>query len=138
MLRTRFTEMFGLAYPVMSAPMALHSGGRLAGGGSAAGGPRAFRAIPPPQSPHWVRAGIAPIRRQSDGPFAVGYITAFLPMFEKLFDAALTAATPPAVIALSFGDPRPWMERAKQAGIATMCQVQTLDQAARVVDAGAD
>ena len=38
MLRTRFTELFGLAYPVMSAPMAMHSGGTLAAAVSGAGG----------------------------------------------------------------------------------------------------
>src|SRR5204862_137723 len=30
MIRTRFTELFGLEHPVMSAPMAMHSGGTLA------------------------------------------------------------------------------------------------------------
>jgi nitronate monooxygenase len=61
-------------------------------------------------------------------------------MFEKLFDAALISAAPPAVIALSFGDPAPWIERVRQAGagLRTMCQVQTLDDAARAVDAGTD
>ena len=31
MINTRFTDMFGLEYPIMSAPMAMHSGGALAG-----------------------------------------------------------------------------------------------------------
>jgi nitronate monooxygenase len=42
------------------------------------------------------------------------------------------------VIALSFGDPQPWLDRARKAGASTMCQVQTYDDAARAVDAGAD
>jgi nitronate monooxygenase len=138
MLRTRFTEMFGLRYPVMSAPMALHSGGRLAGAVTAAGGLGSFGGIHPGKGPDWIEAEIAAIRAATDGPFAIGYITAFLPIFEKLFEAALAAPERPAVIALSFGDPQPWLDRANQAGVTTMCQVQTIDDAARAVDAGTD
>ena len=138
MLRTRFTEMFGLTHPVMSAPMALHSGGSLAGAVTAAGGLGSFGAIHPARGPDWIEAEIATIRAASPGPFGVGFITGFIPMFQPLFDAALAAADPPAVIALSFGDPGPWLDRAKQAGCTTMCQVQTLDDAARAVDAGTD
>jgi nitronate monooxygenase len=138
MLRTRFTEMFGLTHPVMSAPMALHSGGSLAGAVTAAGGLGSFGAIHPGKGPDWVEAEIAAIRAATDGPFAVGFITGFIPMFQPLFDAALDAADKPAALALSFGDPGPWLERARQAGVTTMCQVQTLDDAARAVDAGTD
>ena len=138
MLRTRFTEMFGITRPVMSAPMGLHSGGRLAGAVTAAGGLGSFGGTHPTHGPDWIESEIATIRSLTDGPFAIGFITAFMPMFEPLFEAALRAATQPAVIAFSFGDPQPWLDRAKKAGAATMCQVQTLDEAARVVDAGAD
>jgi nitronate monooxygenase len=138
MLHTRFTEMFRLTHPVMSAPMGLHSGGRLAGAVTAAGGLGSFGGTHPAKGPDWIEAEIATIRGMTDGPFAIGYITAFIPMFEPLFDAALSATSPPAVIALSFGDPQPWLERAKKAGATTMCQVQTLDDAARAVDAGTD
>jgi nitronate monooxygenase len=138
MLHTRFTEMFGITHPVMSAPMALHSGGSLAGAVTAAGALGSFGAIHPAKGPDWIDAEIATIRAAGAGPFGVGFITALIPMFEPLFDAALGAADRPAVIALSFGDPQPWLDRAKQAGLTTMCQVQTLDDAARAVDAGTD
>ena len=138
MLRTRFTEMFALTHPIMSAPMAMHSGGRLAGAVTAAGGLGSFGGINPGKAPDWIEAEIGMIRSATDGPFGIGFITDFIPHFEALFDAALGAATPPAVLALSFGDPRPWLDRAKQAGVRAMCQVQTLDEAARAVDGGAD
>ena len=138
MLRTRFTELIGITHPIMSAPMALHSGGHLAGAVTAAGGLGSFGGINPGKGPEWIEGEIATIRSATDGPFAVGFITDFIPHFEKLFSAALDAATPPEVIALSFGDPQPWLDRAKQAGTRVMCQVQTLDDAARAVDAGAD
>ena len=138
MLRTRFSEMFALTHPIMSAPMALHSGGHLAGAVSAAGGLGSFGGVNPGKGPDWIEAEIATIRSATGGPFGVGFITDFIPFFEPLFDAAIGAATAPAVIALSFGDPQPWLDRVKQAGIRVMCQVQTLDDAARAVDAGAD
>jgi nitronate monooxygenase len=138
MLHTRFTELFGITYPIMSAPMGLHSGGHLAGAVTAGGGLGSFGGIHPGKGPDWIEAEIATIRAATDGPFAIGFINAFIPHFEPLFDAALSAATPPAVIALSFGDAQPWLDRAKQTGARVMCQVQTLDEAARAVEAGAD
>jgi nitronate monooxygenase len=137
MLRTRFTEMFGLDHPVMSAPMALHSGGTLAAAVSAAGGLGSFGGVHPAKGPEWIQAEIAAIRAATDRPFAVGFITAFLPLFgSPLFEATL-AEGPPAV-ALSFGDPRPRIDQARDAGARVMCQVQNYEDAALAVDAGAD
>jgi nitronate monooxygenase len=136
MLRTRFTEMFGLTYPVMSAPMALHSGGTLAAAVSAAGGLGSFGGIHPAKGPDWIREEIATIRAGTDRPFGVGFITPFLSFAAPLFEAAV--AERPAVVALSFADPRPWLEQAKAAGARVMCQVQNYDDAEVAVAAGAD
>lgn len=136
MLRTRFTEMFGLTYPVMSAPMALHSGGTLAAAVSSAGGLGSFGGVHPTKGPDWIKAEIAGIRASTDRAFGVGFITDFLAFTGPLFEAAL--AERPAVIALSFGDPRPWLGRAKSAGIRVMCQVQNYEHAALAIEGGAD
>lgn len=136
MLRTRFTEMFGLAHPVMSAPMALHSGGTLAGAVSEAGGLGSFGGVHPAKGPDWIRSEIATIRARTDRPFAVGFITPFLAFTEPLFEATL--AEGPAAVAFSFADPGPWMARTKAAGARVMCQVQTFDAADVAVAAGAD
>ncbi len=128
--------MFGLAHPVMSAPMALHSGGTLAAAVSAAGGLGCFGGTHPWIGPDWIRAEIATIRATTDRPFAVGFITPFLPFTEPLFDATLEAR--PEVVALSFADPQPWLTRAKDAGARVMCQVQNYEDAAAAVAAGAD
>ena len=109
MLRTRFTERFGLAHPVMSAPMALHSGGTLAGAVTAAGGFGSFGGVAPGKGPDWIHDEVAKVRAVTDGPFAVGFITAFLPFARPLFDAVLEDG--PAAVALSFGDPRPGSAR---------------------------
>ncbi|MGH9036138.1 MAG: NAD(P)H-dependent flavin oxidoreductase, partial [Acidimicrobiia bacterium] len=90
----------------------------------------------PAKGPEWIQAEIAAIRAATDRPFAVGFITAFLPFFGPLFEATL--AEQPAVVALSFGEPKPWLDQAKAAGARVMCQVQNYDDAALAVDAGAD
>lgn len=136
MLRTRFTEMFGLDHPVMSAPMALHSGGKLAAAVSGAGGLGSFGGIHPAKGPEWIRDEIGKVRSATDRPFGVGFITPFLPFAGPLFEATLRERVP--VIALSFSDPRPWCAQAKATGARVICQVQTPADADLAVEAGAD
>jgi len=136
MIRTRFTQMFGLQYPLMSAPMAMHSGGRLAAAVSKAGALGSFGGIHRTGGPDWLTGEIGRIRSETDRPFGVGFITNFIPMFTPLFDAALEAK--PSVIAFSFGSPGPYAEKARAAGAKVMCQVQSMTHAREAVAAGAD
>ena len=136
MIRTPFTDLFGLEHPVMSAPMAMHSGGTLAAAVSAAGGMGSFGAIHARQGPEWVAAQAALVRSRTDRPYAIGFITPFLGMFEGHFTAALAAR--PDAIALSFTDPGDWARRAHDAGCRVICQVQTFDDAELAMAAGAD
>jgi nitronate monooxygenase len=136
MLRTRFTELFALAHPVMSAPMAMHSGGPLAGAVTAAGGLGSFGGVNPGKGPDWIHAEVATIRAQTDGPFAVGFITAVLSFSRPLLDAVLEDG--PAAVALSFGDPRPWIGIVHDAGARVICQVQTPADADVAAGEGAD
>lgn len=136
MIRTRFTRMFNLDYPLMSAPMAMHSGGRLAAAVSKAGALGSFGGVHQTKGPDWLREEISHIRSQTDRPFAVGFITAFLPMFEQHFAAVLEEKVP--VMALSFGGPQPWLDRAKSAGAKVICQVQSMEHAREAVNGGAD
>ncbi|MER7679666.1 nitronate monooxygenase [Streptomyces sp. NPDC096934] len=136
MLHTRFTEMFGITHPVMSAPMGLHSGGTLAAAVSVAGGLGSFAGTHPWKEPDWIRAEIATIRAATDRPFGVGFITPFLPFTEAHFEAALEERA--AVVALSFADPGPWVARAQAAGARVMCQVQSYGDAEMAVAAGTD
>lgn len=136
MIRTRFTELFGVQHPIMSAPMAMHSGGRLAAAVSAAGGMGSFGGIHSSEPPTWVTAQAELIRAHTDRPFAIGFITPFLEFTEPYFQAALDAQ--PAAIALSFSDPGDWARRAKDTGCRLLCQVQTFADAELAVAAGAD
>jgi nitronate monooxygenase len=128
--------MFGVRHPVMLAPMAGATDAALVVAVSSAGGLGSFGAMHPRQPEVWVAQEAAEIRASIDGPFAVGFITSFLPLMEARFNVALEAAVP--VVMLSFGDPGPWIERAHAAGSRVICQVQTPSQAAAAVDAGAD
>jgi nitronate monooxygenase len=136
MITTRFTEMFGVAHPIMGAPMAMHSGGTLAAAVSAAGGMGAFGGIHVSEPPEWVTAQAALVRQTTAGPFAIGFITPFLAFTEPYFQAALDAR--PAAVAFSFSDPGDWSRRARDAGCRVICQVQTFADADLAVGAGAD
>jgi len=136
MITTRFTQMFGLDYPLMSAPMAMHSGGRLAAAVSKAGALGSFGGIHRSGDPGWVRGEVERIRSETDRPFGVGFITSFIPMLTPLFDAAVEAK--PNVMAFSFGSPGPYADKAKAAGAKVMCQVQSMTHAREAVAAGAD
>ncbi len=136
MIRSRFTEMFGLQHPIMCAPMAMHSGGTLAAAVSAAGGMGSFGGLHTTNGPDWVSAQAALVRDLTDRPFAIGFITPFLSFSEGHFQAALDAR--PDAIALSFSDPGDWARRVKDAGLRLICQAQSFEDADLAVEAGAD
>lgn len=135
MLRTRFTELFDLEYPIMSAPMSGHSGGVLAAAVSKAGGLGTFGATDQ-RGAEWVREQIAGIREETDRPFAAGFITPFIGFTEECFDAVMDAKVPAVVF--SFSDPAPWLGRAKESGALAICQVQSIELADQAMQAGAD
>src|SRR4030095_6728039 len=136
MITTRFTQLFGLDYPIMSAPMAMYSGGRLAAAVSKAGALGSFGGGHRTKGPDWLAQEVALIRSKTDRPFGIGFITPFIPFVAPLFEAAVKAK--PAVIAFSFADPGPYTENAKSAGARVICQVQSMSHAREAVAAGAD
>lgn len=135
MLRTRFTELFGLTYPVISAPMSGHASAPLAAAVSEAGGLGAFGAIDQ-RGPDWVRQQIEAVRAATDRPFAVGFITPFIPYLQGNLDVTLEARVP--AMFFSFSDPAPYVARAKESGAVVICQVQTIGGAREATAAGTD
>jgi len=135
MLQTRFTDLLGLTYPVMSAPMSNHSGGQLAAAVCQAGGLGTFGGSNG-LGPDWIRQQIAHIRSKSSGPFGVGFITQLIGPDPTNFETALEERAP--VIIFSFTDPQPWLGQARDAGALTICQVQSVELAELAVEAGAD
>jgi len=136
-LKTSITEQFGLKYPIMSSPMAMHSGGLLAGATTQAGGLGLFGAINPGGGPQWLAEQIRLARDMcGEKPFGVGFITQMIPVFPDMFELALEENVP--VITFSFDDPAQWLERARANGATTICQVQSVEGAAQAVAAGTD
>jgi nitronate monooxygenase len=131
MLRTRLTERFELDHPVISAPMGFAAGGKLAAAVSAAGGLGLIGAGYGEEG--WLREQIAAAAGQRVG---CGFITWSLMKQPHLLDIALEGA--PAAMFLSFGDPEPFVGRIRQAGVPLICQIQTLADARRAIDLGAD
>ena len=135
MLRTRVTEKFGINYPIMSAPMGMHSSSGIAAAVSNAGALGLFGAMNP-GGPDWLRAEIRKTRELTDKPFGVGFITHLFEVFPSLLDVALEEKVP--VVTFSFQDPARFAAQAKDAGSTVICQVQSMEAAREAVAAGAD
>lgn len=130
-LDTRLTQFFDIEHPVLLAPMAMVSGGRLAAAVTGAGGLGLIGGGY--GDAEWLRE-----QTEHAGGARVGYgfITWSLAQQPDLLDTVL-AQQPPTVM-LSFGDLGPFADRIHAAGVALTAQVQNLEQARRAVDAGAD
>ncbi|OBB84261.1 nitronate monooxygenase family protein [Mycobacterium sp. 852002-30065_SCH5024008] len=130
-LDTRLTEFFGIQHPVVLAPMAMISGGRLAAAVTSAGGLGLIGGGY--GDAEWLRREFD----LADGAnVGCGFITWSLARQPELLDEAL--ARRPAAIMLSFGDLRPFTDRIRAAGVPVIAQAQTLDHVRQALDAGAD
>jgi nitronate monooxygenase len=130
-LTTRLTEFFGIKHPILLAPMAMVSGGRLAAAVTSAGGLGLIGGGY--GDADWLRREFA-----QAGPAMVGcgFITWSLAQKPELLEQALERN--PATIMLSFGDLQPFADRLRAAEVPLTAQVQNLDHARQALDAGAD
>ena len=130
-LQTRLTDFLAIKNPILLAPMAMVSGGRLAAAVSTAGGLGLVGGGY--GDADWLQAQIAQAEGERVG---YGFITWSLARTPELLDTVL-AQQPPTVM-LSFGDLAPFADRIQRAGVPVTAQVQNLAQACRALDAGAD
>jgi nitronate monooxygenase len=130
-IKTVFTERLGIEQPVISAPMALVAGGRLAAAVSEAGGLGLIGGGY--GDADWLQRELGVAQHARVG---VGFITWCLARQPRLLDLAL--AHSPAALMLSFGDARSFAQKIKSAAVPLMCQVQTVAQAREAVALGAD
>ena len=136
MLKTRLTEMFGIARPVVLAPLGGGAtSGQLASAVDAAGGLGLFGGIHG-AGPEWIRKQIRFMREHTNRPFGVGFITARISQHAENFRACIEERVP--VLAFSFGDPTPYVKEAKRVGAKVLCQVQTPEAAQLALAIGAD
>jgi len=130
-IQNRLTQMLRIEHPVLLAPMDLVSGGRLAAAVTQAGGLGLLGGGYGDADwieREWDAAGNSRI--------GCGFITWSLAKSPGILKRALAHA--PAAIMLSFGDPKPFAAQIHDSGALLVCQVQTVHQAHRAVEAEAD
>jgi nitronate monooxygenase len=131
-IRTALTEMFGLEYPIVLAPMGSVSGGRLAAAVSNAGGLGLVGGGY--GDADWLREELPLAKAEAERPWGVGLIT--WAATHEVVQLALDHE--PHAFMLSFGDPGPYVSAIKAAGCALICQVQGVEDARAAKAAGAD
>jgi nitronate monooxygenase len=130
-IATRFTERFGIKYPIVVASTTPASGGALVSAVAAAGGLGLLGGGYVDRV--WFEAESAKVTRPDVG---AAFMTWSIPDDPGLLDIALERH--PRAMMLSFSNPVPYAARVKRAGVPLICQVHTLDHAFQAVDAGAD
>lgn len=129
-MKTRLTEKFGLKHPVILAPMAFASGGRLAAAVTGAGGLGLIGGGY--GDPDWLEREFT---NAGNARVGCGLITWKMAERPEILDRVL--ARNPAALFLSFGDPAPHAAKIATAGVPLICQVQTLRDAKAAADCGA-
>lgn len=132
-LSTKLTKSLGITHPVLLAPMDVVADARLTAAVSAAGGLGILGGGYGDEQ--WLSRELDALAKASSR-FGVGFITWNMAKQPKLLDLALERR--PAAIMLSFGEPRPFVDRIKRTGAKLICQVQTLALAQDAIAAGAD
>jgi nitronate monooxygenase len=134
-LRTRLTDEFGIRYPILCAPMALVTGGRLAAAVSTAGGLGIVGG-----GYAGTLAGEPDLGKElklvRGHKFGVGFITWALAKAPHVLDEALKHS--PFCVFLSFGGAKPFVDRIRRSGARLICQAQSLRHVQEALDVGAD
>lgn len=130
-IHTRLTQLLGITAPILLAPMAGVAGGALAAAVSRAGGLGLIGGgygDPAWVEQQWNLANSADI--------GIGFINWKLAEDDRALRWTLERG--PKAVLLSFGDIAPFAAPVKASGAKLIAQVQTLEDAKRAADAGAD
>lgn len=130
------TRLLGVEHPIVLAAMDLVADARLALAVSQAGG---FGFLGAGYGDAvWLERELANLGQaaQLQQPFGIGFITWSLARQPRLLDRVLAAK--PRAVWFSFGDPKPFVRRVKDAGALAVCQVHTVGMALDAVAKGAD
>lgn len=130
-ITTALTQKLGIDHPLILAPMAGVSGGRLAASVSSAGGLGLIGGGYGDRE--WVEREFA---ASGNTPVGIGFITWKLLENPDLLRLALDRG--PKAVMLSFGRMGGLASEVKRAGTVLIAQIQTLDQARAALDDGAD
>lgn len=132
-MKTKLTESLGIKYPIIQGAMAWVSEAELAAAVSNAGGLGTIATAG--HSAEWVENEIRKAKSLTDKPFAVN-IVLMADNKDEIVEVILKEK--PAVVTLGAGNPVPYMESLKAAGIKVVPVVPNLKLAKRVQDHGAD
>lgn len=130
-LTTALTTLLGIDHPIVLAPMGGVAGGALAAAVTEGGGLGMIGS----GDRDWLERECALARAGTDKGWGVGLL-AWAAVDAETVDWVI--AQRPAAVMLSFGDPTPFADAVRAAGIPLLVQVTTLDDARRALDVGAD
>jgi len=133
MIRTAMTDLLGIDYPIMQGGMAWVATWHLASAVSEAGGLGIIGAGSAPVS--WVREQIQQVRAHTSRPFGVN-IPLFSPETEQVIELVIAERVP--VLTTGAGNPAPYVERLKEAGVMVIPVVASVALAKRLERAGVD
>lgn len=131
-LRTALTSLLGIEHPIVLAPMGGVAGGELAAAVSEAGGLGLLGGGGGERA--WLEREIGILQSRTEKPWGIGLLSWALaaPVLDWVVEQR------PSVIMLSFGDPAPFVDTVRAAGIPLAIQVTTLADARQALDLGAD
>jgi nitronate monooxygenase len=132
-MRTWLTDQFGLAVPVVSAPMGGVAGGALAAAVSRAGA-LGMVGVGALATPDWVTEQCALASRGA--PFGVGLQAWALERNPGQLDAALVSGA--VLVSVSYGPYALYVDRVHDAGLPVATSVGNLREAQEAADAGVD
>jgi len=127
------TDLLGIDYPIMQGGMAWVATWHLASAVSEAGGLGIIGAGSAPVS--WVREQIQQVRAHTSRPFGVN-IPLFSPETEQVIELVIAERVP--VLTTGAGNPAPYVERLKEAGVMVIPVVASVALAKRLERAGVD
>jgi enoyl-[acyl-carrier protein] reductase II len=133
-IETRITRMLGIRYPIVQGGLARVAGAELAAAVSAAGGLGQISSVGL-AGPEALRAEIRQARRLTDAPFGVNFPLGRMditPMLEIALEEGV------AVIALTAGNPGPWIRRCEGSGARILVLTAGPELARKAEAAGAD
>ncbi len=134
--RTEITDMFGIRYPIICAPMFLVSTVSMVVSASEAGGMGTFPALNFRPAEKFLQA-IKDIKAQTDKPFGINIIVQKSNKYQhKQIEYALEEKVP--LLITSLGSPKETIRLAHQVGVKVFCDVVGLEHAQKVADLGAD
>lgn len=135
MIRNGLTTQLGLRVPVLNAPMTPQAGGALARAVAQNGG-LGMLGFDEDESVESISEQLAILTAAPCVPFGIGLVAWVLERRPQLLELAIAAR--PQLISISFGDPAPYAQRVRDAGILLGSQVQSRERARTAIDAGTD